>query len=218
MRNKNLRILSLTLTLIVVFPLALLAADWQLNRHREREILNQQLITSYTKLPKKVVSFKDVDQSKDAEYLRYKINATLSSEITWWRKQSLDGIPGYIALTVCTDQTGSKAVVALGWSQTVETIKLPAERILIGRLRIMKILEPDPSDIPIGQTNSPATLISANDKFYFEITNLKIQGLAEIPLPEITSGPHLGYVGQWILIAIFAICVYVIAIRNLREN
>jgi cytochrome oxidase assembly protein ShyY1 len=36
-----------------------------------------------------------------------------------------------------------------------------------------------------------------------------------LPLPEMTAGPHLGYVGQWILIAIFAVAVYVIALRNL---
>jgi cytochrome oxidase assembly protein ShyY1 len=37
-------------------------------------------------------------------------------------------------------------------------------------------------------------------------------------LPEPESGPHLGYVGQWILIGITAVVAYVLILRRMREE
>ena len=41
--------------------------------------------------------------------------------------------------------------------------------------------------------------------------------LTLLPLPEITGGPHLGYVGQWILIGAGTVGVYIIVVRRSRE-
>ena len=37
-------------------------------------------------------------------------------------------------------------------------------------------------------------------------------------LPAVEAGPHLGYVGQWILIGIASISVYVTVLRSFRRE
>jgi cytochrome oxidase assembly protein ShyY1 len=61
-------------------------------------------------------------------------------------------------------------------------------------------------------------VLPEKDKIYLELKDPEVSLFVPLPLPQMTAGPHLGYVGQWILIAIFAIAVYVIALRNLPKN
>jgi cytochrome oxidase assembly protein ShyY1 len=39
-------------------------------------------------------------------------------------------------------------------------------------------------------------------------------GLTLLPLPELSEGPHLSYVGQWILIGLASIVIWVIVVRR----
>lgn len=212
------RIGALTLTLIIVFPLALVAAKWQWSRHFERQELNLEIESSISKKPLRVNDLSQINPNLD-EYTQMKISGTFSDETIWWRKQSLDGVPGFIALKTFNFENGDQLVVALGWSQTVERLASIDADGLQGRLRYIRNFGLDPADIPSGQTNSPSTVLDSEDRIYLENVDTDVAGLARIPLPQITAGPHLGYVGQWILIAIFAVAVYVIALRNLpKEN
>ena len=215
MRNRFKRIAALTLTLIAIFPLALIAANWQLNRHHERELLNSQLERSYTQEPLNVSSLNGNNFESLREYSRVKVQGKVVSEITWWRKQSLDGIPGFVSLVHLQVSETISVVLALGWSQ--QPVEVPVEQTIdaVGRIRIIDSFESDPSDLPAKQTNTPASILPDDDKIYLELISPPIEKLAILPLPEMTAGPHLGYVGQWILIAIFAVTVYVIALRNL---
>jgi hypothetical protein len=214
-RNRFKKIAALTLTLIVIFPLALIAANWQWNRHHEREALNAQLERSYTQEPLEISSFKDLTSDSLTEYSRVKVQGKIVSDITWWRKQSLDGIPGFVGLVQLEVTKSFAVVLALGWSQQPIEIALNKTVDSVARLRLINNFETDPSDLPINQTNTPASLIPGGGKIYLELISPPIEKIAILPLPEMTAGPHLGYVGQWILIAIFALVVYVIAIRNL---
>jgi cytochrome oxidase assembly protein ShyY1 len=214
-RNRFKKIAALTLTLIFMVPLALIAADWQWNRHHEREALNAKLERSYTQEPKKVASFNDLTSESLAEYCRVKVQGEIISDITWWRKQSLDGIPGFVGLVQLEVNNSFAVVLALGWSQQPIEVALNKNVDSVARIKLINNFEADPSDLPINQTNTPASLIPGGGKIYLELISPPIEKIAILPLPEMTAGPHLGYVGQWILIAIFALVVYVIAIRNL---
>lgn len=217
MRNRFKRIAALTLTLVIVFPLAVIAAKWQWTRHIERDALNTKLEYAYSKDPIDVSSVSDLESRDDSEYLSVKMRGNVASKITWWRKQSLDGIPGYIAL-VEYKINDEKIVLALGWAQQPVFMQNIQLNNIVARIRNIHVFSKDPSDLPINQTNSPSTIIKDRDLIYLELTSPNIKGLEKLPLPEITAGPHLGYVGQWILIAIFAIAVYVVALRNLPED
>ena len=211
------RIAALTLTLVIIFPLALVAAKWQWSRHLEREHLNVQLEKAISTEPKPLSQISDSKSLSAMEYQSIKIDAVIDSQITWWRKQSLDGIPGFVALVAITENKESY-VLALGWSQQPVSMKLDSQISGVARIRIIHSFSSDPSDLPSQQTNSPATVLPQKDTVYLELVSPKFKKLAQIPLPEITAGPHLGYVGQWILIAIFAVAVYVVAIRNLPRT
>ncbi len=218
MRNRFKKIAALTLTLIVVFPLAIVAANWQWNRHHERENLNRQITESIELEPALINSAVEINLMTDKEYRKVSLSGKAVNEITWWRKQSLDGIPGYIALVEFQLSDQTDVVIAIGWSQQ-PLLELNANfSEIVGRVRLIRNFETDPSDLPVKQTNTPASILDQDDKIYLELISPKIETLAPLPLPQMTAGPHLGYVGQWILIAIFAIAVYVIAIRNLPEN
>lgn len=218
MRNRFKRIAALTLTLVVVFPLAIVAANWQWNRHHEREFLNTQITKSIENSPISINTAVLPNNLAKQEYRKVSIAGQNGQEITWWRKQSLDGIPGYIALTTFEFMDGTQIVLALGWSaQPIENLAADFSQA-VARIRFIRNFEKDPGDLPINQTNTPASILRQDEKIYLELVTPKFERLTALPLPQMTAGPHLGYVGQWILIAIFAIAVYIIAIRNLPEN
>lgn len=217
MRKNWLRVGALTLTLVIVFPLALIAANWQWHRHFERQALNLELENSINSQPTKITNLDQIEPNYP-EYKTFSLSGSFTNRVSWWRKQSLDGVPGFIALNDFQLANGEHLVVAVGWSQTVQTFKAINFTKIEGRLRYIHDFSIDPDDLPLGQTNTPASLLSAEDKIYIELVNPQIEGLATIPLPEITAGPHLGYVGQWILISIFAIAVYIVALKNLPKK
>ena len=218
MRNRLGKITALTLTLLIVFPLAIVAANWQWNRHHERESLNAVIQRAYDSEPYKIESISDLNKVKDLEYVRVQLTGMSLGDLVWWRKQSLDGIPGFIGWIQYNIGENEKVVLALGWVQTIPNTKRLEISNITARIRLIDDFASDPSDLPSGQTNSPANVLAENDEIYLELKDPEVSPFAPLPLPQMTAGPHLGYVGQWILIAIFAIAVYVIALRNLPKN
>ena len=194
-----------------------MAANWQWHRHFERQALNVELEKSIKQDPLLIT---DLSQIKEdfAEYKTLEFTGEFVGSPVWWRKQSLDGVPGFVGLEAFKMTNGEQIVVALGWSQYAVSMTSPSAEQIKARLRFIDDFAKDPDDLPVGQTNSPSTILPTNDDYYFELLDPSVENLAELPLPEITAGPHLGYVGQWILIAIFAVSVYIIALRNLPNN
>lgn len=218
MRNRLGKITALTLTLLIVFPLAIVAANWQWNRHHERESLNSMIQRAYDSEPYEIESVSDLNDLKDLEYVRVQIEGKSSGDVVWWRKQSLDGIPGFIGLIRYNFGANENVVLALGWTQTIPQTQSLEISNITARIRLIDEFASDPRDLPNGQTNSPANVLPENDEIYLELKDPEVSSFVPLPLPQMTAGPHLGYVGQWILIAIFAIAVYVIALRNLPKN
>jgi cytochrome oxidase assembly protein ShyY1 len=217
-RNRLGKITALTLTLLIVFPLAIVAANWQWNRHHERESLNSMIQRAYDSEPYEIESISDINDLKDLEYVRVQIEGKSSGDVVWWRKQSLDGIPGFIGLIRYNFGANENVVLALGWTQTIPQAQSVEISNITARIRLIDDFASDPRDLPNGQTNSPANVLPEKDKIYLELKDPEVSLFVPLPLPQMTAGPHLGYVGQWILIAIFAIAVYVIALRNLPKN
>ena len=145
------------------------------------------------------------------------------------RKQTLNGEPGYFVLTIFASDAGQTFLVNRGWvgavgrdvDPTADLSLTDAPVTLQGRVRpLVGTQTADPSDLPLGQTNSALTFVSSIDlAVMIEQTEGQSEsGPVAIPLPEIQPGPHLGYVGQWILIGITSIVVYVTVLRNLRRE
>ncbi len=224
------RIIALTVALIVVTPLSAVAAHWQWNRHIERDSRNtlisrnavmaavpwQKLITSEVEAAQE---WRTVSAVGHFELHKQKL----------WRKQPLNGEPGFIMVTPFVADNGSVLLIARGW--VAADGRSPAKNVNLAvsedtqkievRVRLLPLNDSvDPSDLPTGQTNSPRTMKTTHtvDGLFELLESQSPQRLTNIPLPELESGPHLGYVGQWIIIGCSAIFVYITVLRRLREQ
>lgn len=220
-RSVNWRRLSaLTLALVVTLPLSALAADWQWNRHVEREARNQLISTNR----EKTLSLDDVLQRTPVEisqlqYSRVEIQGEFvpGSQVAW-RRQILNGQPGFIVLARF-NMAGKELLVARGWVAAAGSIPDPnldlalpiGLQVIDTRIRQTPEAEVDPSDLPTGQTNSVGTQTTL--PFYLEQTTAA-EPLITLPDPVLEAGPHLGYVGQWILIGLTGLVAYIMILRR----
>jgi cytochrome oxidase assembly protein ShyY1 len=197
-------------------PLSYFAAQWQLDRHQQRDAENLLLQSALSVEPQPIANFYDVEPD---EFTRVLIDGDFSGSEILWRKQVQNGIPGFIVLQNVTLQNGKSLTLALGWTDDA-TFELgdDAELPLTGFVRFPNSSGTSPSDVPPGQSNYITEMMrSTNFNFYIQ-SQTPPKNLSKITLPEITSGPHLGYVGQWILIGIASIVIYVIALRRIRTD
>lgn len=179
------------------------------------------------------IALSDVPRSEwdaSVEYRLLSLQGTFEAESqTLLRKQTLNGEPGFSVLTMLVTPAGERLLVNRGWvrgegqSPAADVDLVPPSGVvnISGRLHSLSgELVEDPKDLPSGQTNSMAWQARTAD---FELVLEQQEpelanGPTPIPLPEIQAGPHLGYVGQWILIGIASISVYVTVLRNLRRE
>lgn len=223
------RFVALTAALIVMLPLSILAARWQWSRHLERQAMNHVIETnsnnSTTLGPTEKLGLTDAQRYKLVS-LRGRFDPTSQRLL---RKQSLDGSPGFHVLTVFVTSDGSRVLINRGWvpsegqqvSNTVNIVVPEQELTIRGRLTDLEGSDqPDPSDLPAGQTNSAALFAgSLSYRVLVQLISPEIpDGPTPIPLPAVEAGPHLGYVGQWILIGLASISVYITVLRNLRRE
>ncbi len=223
------KVLAFTIVLLFMVPLTALAANWQWSRHLEREARNlkvaSQSVETFTNIETLSLESSAIHEWKLVTVRGiYDVNGDVL-----WRRQSLRGAPGFMALATFTTETGTTIVVNRGWvgalgaePDSTANLSLPSSQTEITvRIRPMPEGEStDPGDIPTGQTNSPRT-IRSNDLpgTLFELVSPQVSNGPELlTLPEPESGPHLGYVGQWILIGIASIAVYVVVLRQLKRD
>lgn len=210
------RVLALTLVLVFMVPVSYLAAQWQLQRHTEREALNSLLQTARDKPPVQLGSV----AKNPAEYTQVIVEGKPEGEQALWRRQVLNGIPGYIALQNVTLADGNSITIALGWTQSPDNVYLKSDISfpITGYVRYPQSSGTSPADVPASQVNYVSELMaSTNYDFYVQGKGAP-ENLSRLVLPETQSGPHLGYVGQWILIGIASVVIYVIALRRIRSD
>lgn len=210
------RILALTLVLVLMVPLSYFAAQWQLERHQQQDAENMLLQNALSVEPRPIANFNDGDPD---EFTRVLIDGEISGSEILWRKQVQNGIPGFIVLQNVTLQDGKSLTLALGWTDDA-TFELSDDVAfpLTGFVRYPTSSGRSPSDVPLGQINYVSEMMRSTDFTFYLQSQVPPKNLSKLTLPEITSGPHLGYVGQWILIGIASIVIYVIALRRIRSD
>ena len=223
------RFVALTAALIVMLPLSILAARWQWSRHLERQAMNH--VIEINSMRSTTLGAAET-QGLTAEN-RYKIvnleGRFDAASQKLLRKQTLNDEPGFHVLTVFVTSDNNRVLVNRGWvpieGQQIASsvsIQVPTQELKIrGRLTDLEgSNQPDPSDLPSGQTNSAALFAKTlNYQVVVQLISPEINnGPTPIPLPTVEAGPHLGYVGQWILIGLASISVYITVLRNLRRE
>jgi cytochrome oxidase assembly protein ShyY1 len=225
------RILALTIALVIMTPLSAVAAKWQWNRHIERETRNA-LVTTNAALP--ISQLEDVLDGNTIlsknEWQRVEVVGHFDEEHQkLLRKQSLNGRPGFIVVTPFITNLNQRLLIERGWVAGDGQIPDPAtslavdqeEQTITARIRILYgTAELDPKDLPPFQTNHISTMLTADTVIaYFELMDSASKEKLELlPWPELEAGPHLGYVGQWIIIGLSGIVVYIMVMRRLREE
>lgn len=224
------RLAALTAALIVVVPLSVVAARWQWSRHVEREARNNQVVRA---LASPVTSFPGplVDGYQDADrYRRIRVEGAFDfTQQLLVRKSVVNGNVGYSVMTPLVTKSGVTLFVIRGWSEA------PIGRPAMQRsdasvvLRIQPVLpngDMRPADLPPDQINwvDPLAIASgpAITDAVLELVTPSDASLVTIPGPTISSGPHVSYTVQWILIGLTAVIVYVRVTRrelqDFREN
>jgi cytochrome oxidase assembly protein ShyY1 len=224
------RIIALTVALIVVAPLSAVAAQWQWHRHIERDTRNSLIAHNAILDPIPWNRLLDSKVEPSMEWRTVSATGRFDNKAQkLWRKQPLNGEPGFIMITPFITDDGSVLLIARGWiaadgrePASSVTLSISDEHQEISaRTRILPTdNSTDPTDLPTGQTNSPRTLLTSStvDGLFELLSSNTSQHLTPIPLPELDSGPHVGYVGQWIIIGLSAVFVYITVLRRLRTE
>lgn len=217
------RLASLTVALVLVTPLSVLAARWQWNRHLERDALNAAVIKAETTAPVAWQTPLSQGCLPTCEWQR--VSATgrwLDNEQLLIRKQVVDGQVGFTVMTPLLTSQNVVLYVMRGWIRdgTAAIPPPPAGDVAVElRIRLVRGVGPmGASDLPAGQVNriDPAQLAGDRQTVpaLFELLSPEPDGLVVLPWPVLTSGPHVSYFVQWILIGLTGIIVYVRVFRS----
>ena len=225
------QLVALTVAMLLMVPLTAIAARWQWNRYLERDVRNNLIVTNSHSNPvpaESLLSASTEPKSGNEWAMVTAKGEYQQQDQKLWRRQPLNGAPGFIVVTPLVTESGLRVLVARGWVAAIGRDPDPASNLEItpgqhevtGRIRLLSPGEnTDPADLPDGVTNSPRTMLDPQTPIaLIEMTNDDQDfALTLLPLPEISGGPHLGYVGQWILIGLGTIGVYIIVVRRSRE-
>lgn len=235
------RLMSLTAALIVVLPLSVIAARWQWNRHVQRDALNAAVSQAERTAP---IPWRTLDGTTSAASLEWRqVTATghwVPSRQLLVRRQVVDGDVGFSVLTpfdAVSEGTAEPArlLVLRGWvPNTAQLSEVPVASTdtVTVTLRVREVHGEGvmrPSDLPAGQINfvDPEQFDAAwwdgreSVDAVFELLEPVPPGLTLLPWPTLSSGPHVSYFVQWILIGCTAVIVYVRVFRSelrLREQ
>lgn len=213
---------GLTVALILVTPLSIVAARWQWSRHLERDALNAAVVSAETTAPVPWQQLAQRGVTAGAEWRRVTANGKWRTDQQWLvRKQVVDGEVGFTVLTPFITDDGATLAVLRGWVPSADAAIPPPPE---GRVEVVLRLrlqhgdgEVRPADLPPGQINrvDPSMLTQgARSDAVFELLDPVPDGLVALPWPELTSGPHVSYFVQWILIGLTGVVVYVRVFRS----
>lgn len=222
------RLLGLTVALVVVLPLSVVAARWQWSRHLERDARNTQIVAAAA-APAVAFPGPLADGYDENDRYRHLVarGQWLPMEQQLVRKSVVAGNVGFLVVTPFLTDDGVRLYVVRGWTDS--DVVAPIEGTGSIEIRVQPV-QPNgvmrPTDLPAGQINwiDPRALSEGRPHAdsVFELVSPADPGLVAIPVPEVSSGPHVSYTIQWILIALTAIIVYFRVVRrelqDSREN
>ena len=212
------RIAGLTAALIVVVPLSVVAGRWQWQRHLERDAMNTAVLASEATAPVPWQALLGGGYRETADWRRVTATGTwVPAGQLLVRKQVVNGSVGYTVSTPFRAADGTLLYVMRGWiPDATSTIPAPPADTQTITVRVRPVEGEGPigaPDLPAGQVNriDPAVLAKGapHVEALFELLDPVPTGLVALPWPELSEGPHLGYVIQWALIGATAIFVYI---------
>ncbi len=212
------RIVGLTAALIVVVPLSVVAGRWQWQRHLSRDAMNAAVIAAEHAAPVPWQRLLEQGYRESIDYRR--VTATGSWEPAGQllvRRQVVNGEVGFVVATPFRDNDGTLLWVMRGWAPAPDAgIPAPPAGTQTITVRVRPVEGSGPlgaSDLPAGQVNriDPAVLAKGapHVEAILELLSPVPAPLVPLPWPDLSEGPHLGYVVQWGLIGLTAVFVYV---------
>ena len=224
------RWVALTLLLVVLVPLSVVAADWQWNRWESRKAVNASVIGNGSQEPAPLTQVAPPGSSIDDTREWRQVTATgtyLDDQTRLLRRQVVQGKSGFIVVTPLATKDGHVALIERGFvplPPSGSRVSVPpaasGEVTVIGRLRSIPendaVIHPD--DVPADQINriDTATFAVATGLTVLpgvvELTGsipAMTDALTPLPAPSLDEGPHLSYVGQWGLIGLASIVVWI---------
>jgi len=226
---------ALTLLLVVLVPLSAVAADWQYNRWQSRKELNAVVASNSAARP---IAIADVLEpgspvTDSNEWRQVSATGRYVAELTKLvRRQVVNGRTGYIVITPLVTDDGRVAVIERGFippasnGQDTQAPAAPAGEVtVVGRLRHRPEgdVEVQPADLPPNQVNRVDPLAIAKQQSrpgYDAVIEALASSPADstaltlLPAPQLDEGPHLSYVGQWFLIGIASLVIWIIMVRR----
>ena len=226
---------ALTLLLVVLVPLSGVAADWQYHRWQSRKATNSTVATN-SALP--VVPLSSVltpGQSVDGSTEWRRVNVTghyIPTSTLLLRRQVVNSVAGFVVVSPLITDDGHSVVIERGFiplpdSGTAIAAPPPPSGAVqvVGRVRPAPVVDAEvhPSDLPADQVNrvDVAAITTATGKPGYGLVLEAIASepvdsstLTPLPIPPLDEGPHLSYVGQWILIGIASIVIWIIMVRR----
>ena len=225
--------IALTVLLVLVVPLSVVAADWQWNRWQARKSTNAVVTTNLVIPTQSLTDIALSQTANEAEWRSAVVSGRYIDDATVLvRRQVVNGRTGFIVTTPLKADDGQVVLVQRGFlpvspsSGSVVAPPAPVGSVTVtGRIRPIpeSDLQVRPADLPPGQVNridvasfaselgSPTRdLLLAASASNPEDSPL----LTPLPLPTVDEGPHLSYVGQWALIGLASIVIWIIVVRR----
>jgi cytochrome oxidase assembly protein ShyY1 len=232
--------LGLLAAVLIIVPAFFALSRWQLNRLDERRHYNDLVTQQGSSAPVPLDTLLNAGASTATvtDTLRWRqVSVTGQydpSHQLLVRKRPLDGTDGFWVATPLITPSGSVVVVNRGWikvsgsaTSTPEVPDPPSGQVsVIGRIQPSQLTDgPEPADMPTGQVSEMDVRLIGGQlgsvyPGYIELissTPAQSAGLALLPLPDLTDGPHLAYAIQWVLFAGVTVAGYVMLARRERE-
>ncbi len=231
--------------MLILVPLAALLclrlSDWQFHRLDQRKAANSLQVHNESTKAENVSTLLHPGQTDLAELQYRPVTATGTFDDSGERlvrRKILNTKTGYYVATPLKLSDGRWVMVNRGWIETPDNPRTnpvppapPSGTVTVtGRLQPSIPSDPDPADMPAGQTQTLdvtklGALVGAQSAMlpmYIDLessTPAQGAGLTPIPLPEIDEGPHLSYALQWIAFAImFVIGLTILVRRELKDR
>jgi cytochrome oxidase assembly protein ShyY1 len=210
-------------------------ANWQWNRHIERKAFNETLIERFEESAKPLLEVLDLHPNReDAQWRLVTVSGTYLPEFSVnVVNVSQNGQAGYDPVSPLQLQDGRVVMINRGFVPlALEQPALPQGEIEVnGRVRVS-------AERRMGAVSDPAEglllevqridLRRLAQQTPFEMLDVYVDALDSVPkdsdalstiaLPVFGNGPHLGYVGQWLLFGLCAIGAWVALVLKEKRS
>ena len=192
-------------------------APWQFHRGEERTARNIAIEHSFgtTPQPLRDVLARGQAPGSGTEWRQVQLTGHYLPEAeVVARLRTVQGEPAYEVLIPLRLLDGSTVLVDRGWVRPAEGVRVPAypaapggEVTVTGRLRVD---EPDPQRGEVVSQDGHRQVYAVNsgtvaaatrlqlEPGYVQLTGGEAGVLSPLPLPQLSSGPHLAYALQWL--------------------